>query len=1469
MALGDRPRDLRSLIPSKLVFAGGSHPKIHDEQTTVYHSELSEIEQAFRASWRAFAPHRYPEFLNRTCEANRLELLTRILCAELEFQFQPPQPLSAPAADPPADDAEGPEDAGDVDEAEGADGEEDSDDQRVRPCVTLFMLRFPELAQRSELVLRLILLEYALRLQHDSRPPDPESYLPYYPQQGEKLIRLLELTENKLPVHRGATQVLPSVGHSDSTVKEAALSASLTVDPLPLNLGCFLLLQLLGRGGMGFVHLAIDLRSTAQVAVKVMRRIDAWSIYRFIEEFRWLSQLSHPNLVKLYDAFCEGDVRYFSMELVEGKTIREWFRRFPSQVEGRWSELRRVLGQFASAIAYLHEHQVLHCDIKCSNLMIAQGNRGVLLDLGLAVRAGQDNRLVGTLQYMSPEVIRGGSPTYASDWYSFGVMIYEVLTDSFPPIQIDLSQTDPSATLPQSPPAGNYHLNESQLRQNLQGCPADLAELCLELMSPEPAVRPAGSQVLQRLQAGKNPLGTQLPPLECSGRQSELTALHRAVSRSDPRRAGLVVIEGESGSGKSTLLQAWAKSLRPQAQLLLSVRCYRQDHTPMRLLNALVQELTAALPKLPQSRWKAGLQHRVGDLASLFPQVQQLLSEAMPQRTATQPSSPTANATHQDVALSAFVQWLLELSRQQPLVICVDDAQWADLESLRTLKRLLVHPGGFGGSVVVVDESGRQRVQELMEVSAGKLAAESWPFELTTIQLPPLAEAACLDLLSGWCRLAEVPMNASVAHDIVRRSSGNPFLLQEFFRTFVHLTHSGDISGSDWLVADSQSSVRRRFSLLPQPAENILQFLAVADQSLSFHQLQMVSRILPHELLRTLNLLASQGWVRSRSGELDSDVEIAHDNFRRAIQYSLPIDRLHRRHYRLARILSCETPPPWARVAGHYWAAEYFREASSCYLEAARTAIASGGHAEAIVFLDRADHPQAQRTPAEQSQLRRMKAGCLAQVGSSQAAAELYDALLQEELQAEQPDEAQITMLRCLAGEQRIRAGQLDAGVARLELALKQLGITRWKTSRFSQFRWTLAMFYLRSLRRWPTRETAPAGHAQPAFSEMERCLNRVSPPLTFLDSQLGPHVMFGMKRIAQQRGSHYDRALAWSRAGILLSFAGRRWRRQALQHLRRGWQFARASRTDEARATIHFCRFVWHRQRGHLAAAARSGAAAVALYQACPGSTQWEQQFTQWAMLGTYWYSNQLRQLQDSTKALRQSAHERADPMSLFWMHVDAAHAADLVSDQPERARVSLTIANAAIVSQSFQCPHFFLWLSRIYQALYENDPRQAFQILHHDWRRLDRALIMKTNFYRWLALCARMCCNLVALRQRLPREQIDFLRDARRCIRRMRGLQEPIFLLYAEAYALALEANYGTRRPRGTASLDWETTIHQLHHFGHHLLATALLWHYSFHVAEPRKVELRCRAQAEMEQSGCVAPHKLLDIILPLPAR
>ena len=264
-----------------------------------------ELEKEFRETWQGYDPSRHTRFLDRGSSSGRVELLTRLLCVELEYYYKPPTLVTHGLREC----------------EEGT----TSEDERVKPCVHLFLLRFPELAQHFDCLTRLIVLEYALRIHYSNSPPNIESYIDLFdsPQDQDRLIDLLDATDGRLRAVRSDPAV--PVGHTDSTVVEAEPSSAITLPPLPHNLGCFLLCRLVGHGGMGYVYNATDLRSTANVAVKVMRRIDSWSIYRFNEEFTWLSQLNHPNLVRLYDAFSEGDVRYFSMELVTGKTIRDWY----------------------------------------------------------------------------------------------------------------------------------------------------------------------------------------------------------------------------------------------------------------------------------------------------------------------------------------------------------------------------------------------------------------------------------------------------------------------------------------------------------------------------------------------------------------------------------------------------------------------------------------------------------------------------------------------------------------------------------------------------------------------------------------------------------------------------------------------------------------------------------------------------------------------------------------------------------------------------------------------------------------------------------------------------------------------------------------------------------------------------------------------------------------------------------------
>ncbi len=179
----------------------------------------------------------------------------------------------------------------------------------------------------------------------------------------------------------------------------------------------------------------------------------------FKQEFRSLSDISHPNLVNLYELFAVDDRWFFTMELVEGTDFvvlcgrrpiwRSRARRRPAA--GTQRAQNRLLGcstrpgcavallQLAEGMDALHQANKLHRDIKPPNVLVSHEGRVVLLDFGLTAdleRSGRfqpsDRQVVGTVGHMSPEQAAGRGVTAASDWYSVGVILFEALTGRLP-----------------------------------------------------------------------------------------------------------------------------------------------------------------------------------------------------------------------------------------------------------------------------------------------------------------------------------------------------------------------------------------------------------------------------------------------------------------------------------------------------------------------------------------------------------------------------------------------------------------------------------------------------------------------------------------------------------------------------------------------------------------------------------------------------------------------------------------------------------------------------------------------------------------------------------------------------------------------------------------------------------------------------------------------------------------------------
>jgi len=212
-------------------------------------------------------------------------------------------------------------------------------------------------------------------------------------------------------------------------------------------LGPYKILTAIGAGGMGEVYRAQDTRLGRDVAVKVLTRNlsnDADALRRFEQEARAAGMLNHPNILAIYDIGDEGGLRYIVSELLEGESLRARIRQSPIPP-------RKALdyaAQIARGLAAAHERSIVHRDLKPENLFITRDGHVKILDFGLAKLAGprlpnampgneneltlpttptEPGRLMGTVGYMAPEQVRGGSGDNRSDIFAFGVILYEML----------------------------------------------------------------------------------------------------------------------------------------------------------------------------------------------------------------------------------------------------------------------------------------------------------------------------------------------------------------------------------------------------------------------------------------------------------------------------------------------------------------------------------------------------------------------------------------------------------------------------------------------------------------------------------------------------------------------------------------------------------------------------------------------------------------------------------------------------------------------------------------------------------------------------------------------------------------------------------------------------------------------------------------------------------------------------------
>ena len=263
--------------------------------------------------------------------------------------------------------------------------------------------------------------------------------------------------------------------------------------------GRFVLVQRLGRGGMGEVWLARDERLQEQVALKFLPpeiRGDPVGLDDLRRETARSHKLSHPNIVRIHDLHEEPDgTAFIVMEYIDGPTLAALRLQKPSRVLS-WDYLRPLVEQLCAALDYAHGEKVIHRDLKPANMMVDSRGRLKLADFGIAAVASDSMSRIslrhstsGTLPYMSPQQLTGKRPQATDDIYALGATLYELLTSKPPFYTGDLTHQ----VLHEPPEPMEERLAALEIENPV---PPDVAALVMACLAKEPGPRPQSARAV-------------------------------------------------------------------------------------------------------------------------------------------------------------------------------------------------------------------------------------------------------------------------------------------------------------------------------------------------------------------------------------------------------------------------------------------------------------------------------------------------------------------------------------------------------------------------------------------------------------------------------------------------------------------------------------------------------------------------------------------------------------------------------------------------------------------------------------------------------------------------------------------------------------------------------------------------------------------------------------------------------------
>jgi len=810
----------------------------------------------------------------------------------------------------------------------------------------------------------------------------------------------------------------------------------------------FSLTRVIGSGGFGIVHRAYDHREQREIALKVLRFHDPEAIQQFKLEYRAVSELCHPNLVRVHELFIEAEHAFFTMDLIEGRSITESLR--DTCVEnGRDTFVEQVCDAFiqlANALQILHRIGIIHRDLKPSNVLRDDNGRVVVLDFGLVVAAQHQGKAYrgGTPEFMAPEQFEGADATEASDWYAIGLMLFETLVGRAPHRDDHRELPELGAILAPpcsgilGGPSGMPRLARQSDRVERSGnrpsefasdIPESLDVVCEELLQRDPRNRPSAKRTLALLSeaamrscrepASFRSFSSSRPPCRgpLVGRKTQLAALFACFGRLQRGHFNLAAVVGRSGMGKTALVVEFIEQIKSKNHdvVVLKGRCHERESLGYCVFDGVVDDLAERLRTLDSNRLRQLMPPDSAHLVLLFPGLATAVARAgFAPLDAQAGISP---AESRILAFGAFRELLKRLAHSSSVLIFVDDIQWGDGDSSQLLRYLFRRTHDLPFLLIVAyrsEELGSARLTDVTSALAGVENCVSIPIE----PLEPEDARAFVE-----CQLGKAHPLASL---VAESREGAPFLLNMLIdEGNTYWTKCAAYSNSS-LVLDAL--LRQALARLSPTARRFVTLLAVAARPLPRDVLYRALGEPRSKALEAEDILRFRRLVRTAPQD---GLETFHDRLREAICGALTIDEIKELHDAFVRALP-ENADPEA-LAYHHELAGYAEAALQYRLMAARSCAAS------LLFERAAFHYRALLASGRLSfelegQINAELANVLVSAGHGREAATCY-------LRAAELNPSRRFEFRLVAGQQLVHSGEIVEGSRLLFEVLESTGV--------------------------------------------------------------------------------------------------------------------------------------------------------------------------------------------------------------------------------------------------------------------------------------------------------------------------------------------------------------------------------------------------------------------------------------------